>query len=87
MLVDHFLDFKGCGSEDHDEVQYDQLDNRMSMSQFVARRQFVMYELGEQCLPDFARSDRLPDDVRIERHNEKERLLGEKIQLNDIKDE
>ena len=57
------------------------------MSQFVAQCQFVMNELKEDCLPDFAQDDRLPYEIRVNRHNEKARMIGEEIQLDDVKDE
>ena len=83
MLVDHLLDFKGCSAKDHDEIQYRQIDNRMSISQFVARRQFIINELGEDGLPDFAQNDRLPHKARVQRCYETE----SQIQTDDVKDE
>ena len=59
----------------------------MSISEFVARHQFVMNQLKEDCLLDLARNDRLPLEVKLQRYDEIEKLKIEKSCINDADDE
>jgi hypothetical protein len=62
MLVDHFLNFKGCNPEDHVQ-NYDSTD--LSMSEFVDERIKIFNEIPEITEPDFAQEHRLPKNARI----------------------
>ena len=62
MLVNHFLNFKGCNLEDYVQ-NYDLTD--LSMSEFVDERIKIFNEIPEITEPDFAQEYRLPKNSRI----------------------
>jgi len=63
MLVDHLIDFKGC---DHNEHVQEYCATDMSMSQFIAEREEIIFSNAPYLLePDFALEERLPKEARI----------------------
>lgn len=67
-LVDHWLEFKGCDSQQHEIEHDDQVD--MSMSQFIESRNDICEKFPEIGLPDFAEANRLPKEARDISDNE-----------------
>ena len=61
MLVDHFIDFKGCNAGDH---SHDYDENEISMSEFVNARNEILQQFPILAEPDFAQDDRLPAEAR-----------------------
>jgi hypothetical protein len=61
MLVDHFIDFKGCDSADHIH-RFD--ENDISMAEFIRARHRIFDEVPALAEPDFARDTRLPTESR-----------------------
>lgn len=68
MMVDHFVDFKGCSSEEH-IYDYDEMD--LSMSEFVEKREEILDHVPEFAEPDFALEDRLPWQARLSKSKSK----------------
>ena len=62
MLVDHFIDFKGCDAADH---SHDYDENEISMTEFVNARNEILQQFPILAEPDFAQDDRLPAEARI----------------------
>jgi len=64
MLVDHFINFKGCTQEEHTRNMRKSHPS-MSMEEFVNERRDIMQEYPTIWNPDFAQDERLPADARI----------------------
>lgn len=62
MLVDHFIDFKGCNPADHNH-DYD--ENHIGMSEFIKAREEIFDQVPTLAEPDFAQDERLPAEARM----------------------
>jgi hypothetical protein len=61
MLVDHFIDCKGCNPAEH-RHRYD--ENDISMFEFIKMRNEICDEIPTLAEPDFAQDSRLPAEAR-----------------------
>ena len=62
MLIDHFIDFKGCDAADH---SHDYDENEISMTEFVNARNEILQQFSILMKFDFAQNDKLPIEARI----------------------
>src|ERR1700689_3164460 len=60
MLVDHFIDFKGC--KQHARVIGEEI---MGMKEFIEGRDQLLRQIPEFADPDFAQVERLPAEARL----------------------